>query len=716
VKGEPARVAVIGGGCAAMAAAFELTRPEHRGRFEVTVYQLGWRLGGKGASGRGPSDRIEEHGLHLWMGYYENAFRLMRECYAELDRDPVVCPLATWRDAFFPEPVVGLTDRRNDGSWTHWLGHFPPGRGEPGDPLDEASPFTVRRYMVRTGELIVSLLASVDDRHAGRDASAPTEAAGLDKTVAAVRRLLRYGQLAGFTALLEGARLLSDLLRLLPAPGSELLLALLDLVAGGARRQIEGLAAADDGVRRVGEVLDLVLASLRGCLKHGLATDPRGFDAIDHYETREWLRLHGAAESTLESAFVRGLYDLGFAFEDGDPERPAIGAGVGMRGAVRMFYTYRGALFWKMRGGMGDVVFAPLYEVLARRGVRFEFFHRLTDVRLAAAGDLAPGEKPYVRALELDVQARAGEGGYRPLVDVKGVPSWPAEPDWEQLVDGERLRGEGRAFESHWDRRREGRVTLEVERDFDFVVLGVSLGAIPHVCSELVERDPRWRSMVENVRTVATQAFQLWSRKDLASLGWHRPSVNLSSFVTPFDTWADMPQLVPLESWAVEPGAIGYFCSVLPTPAGEDASDPGYPRSKREEVRANAVRFLERDVRQLWPGAVDEAGRFRWNILADAADPAAEPPDDAGPERFATQFWTANVDPTDRYVLSVPGSQAHRISPLDNTYDNLTIAGDWTDCGHNIGCVESAVMSGRLAAHALSGSPRLEDIPGFDHP
>jgi len=57
--GLPIRVAVIGGGCAAVAAAFELTRPEHRGRYQVTLYQLGWRLGGKGASGRGPVDRIE---------------------------------------------------------------------------------------------------------------------------------------------------------------------------------------------------------------------------------------------------------------------------------------------------------------------------------------------------------------------------------------------------------------------------------------------------------------------------------------------------------------------------------------------------------------------------------------------------------------------------------------------------------------------------------
>ena len=50
------------------------------------------------------------------------------------------------------------------------------------------------------------------------------------------------------------------------------------------------------------------------------------------------------------------------------------------------------------------------------------------------------------------------------------------------------------------------------------------------------------------------------------------------------------------------------------------------------------------------------------------------------------------------------------------TYDNLTIAGDWTDSGFHSGCVEGAVMSGLLAAHALSGSPRLEDIIAYDHP
>ena len=82
------RVVIIGGGPSALATAFELTSGELADRHEVTLLQPGWRLGGKCASGRGANERIEEHGLHVWFGSYDNAFALMRRCYDELDRDP----------------------------------------------------------------------------------------------------------------------------------------------------------------------------------------------------------------------------------------------------------------------------------------------------------------------------------------------------------------------------------------------------------------------------------------------------------------------------------------------------------------------------------------------------------------------------------------------------------------------------------------------------
>src|SRR5262249_20654321 len=47
------KIAILGGGMAALTAAFELTRDKERAkRYEITVYQTGHRLGGKGASGR----------------------------------------------------------------------------------------------------------------------------------------------------------------------------------------------------------------------------------------------------------------------------------------------------------------------------------------------------------------------------------------------------------------------------------------------------------------------------------------------------------------------------------------------------------------------------------------------------------------------------------------------------------------------------------------
>jgi uncharacterized protein with NAD-binding domain and iron-sulfur cluster len=67
-------------------------------------------------------------------------------------------------------------------------------------------------------------------------------------------------------------------------------------------------------------------------------------------------------------------------------------------------------------------------------------------------------------------------------------------------------------------------------------------------------------------------------------------------------------------------------------------------------------------------------------------------------------------------VIHPPGSWRYRISPLDMTYDNLTLTGDWTDSGFHSGCVEGAVMSGLLAAHAVCGYPLLEEIIGYDHP
>jgi len=163
---------------------------------------------------------------------------------------------------------------------------------------------------------------------------------------------------------------------------------------------------------------------------------------------------------------------------------------------------------------------------------------------------------------------------------------------------------------------------------------------------------------------------------------------------------------------------LAYFCNVLSGHNDRlDQLDASYPQQRREEVRQNSIQFLNRNIKHFWPQAARDSAGFRWELLVDPTE--QEPPratEASDESRLDSQFWTANVNPSDRYVLSLPGSMKYRISPLDNTYDNLTIAGDWTDCGFTSGCVEAAIMSGRLAAHALSHLPLLEDIIGYDHP
>lgn len=706
----PTKVAVIGGGCAAMAAAFELTRPELEGRFEVTVYQMGFRLGGKGASGRGVHGRIEEHGLHLWMGYYENAFRLMRDCYAELNahgRHPF-----RFEDAFSPADFNGTMDLTPAGTWRPWKVEFPRMPGMPGDP--EPPRLGVSDYLGRAARLLGTLLSTLETEQGARPigevlrgGTPPTP----DELSALVTRLTRYGAVVGLGAAIEAVHWLSLVLENAAPYPQSVVLRLLETVSETLQKTLAGVTERDTETRRLWEVGELILATLRGAVRFRLAFDPRGFDAIDDYDCREWLRLNGASERAINSAFIRALYDLAFAYEGGDPARPAIAAGTALRGAFRAFFGYRGAFFFRMNAGMGDIVFAPLYLALLRRGVRFEFFHKLTNVGLSPEGE----GSPHVATLSFDVQARTTGGRpYDPLVEVEGLPCWPARPDFAQLEGGVKLAERDVDFESQWDGESVERRTLAVGRDFDFAVLGVGLGVLPHVCGELIARDARWRSLVERVKSVPTQAFQLWLDRDAAALGWREPPVNISGFVEPFDTWADMTHLVPRESWPRPPKTIAYFCNVLaddlPEPAGTAAAREAVALAAAR-VRDSSIAFLNGEVRALWPAAQDEHGEFRWELLCDGGSRTG-----SGARRFDTQYISANVRPSDRYSQALPGSTRYRISPLDRSYDNLTLAGDWTNSSLNMGCVEGAVMSGLLAAHALSGLPKLASITGYDHP
>src|SRR5690606_29131255 len=94
-----------------------------------------------------------------------------------------------------------------------------------------------------------------------------------------------------------------------------------------------------------------------------LESDP-GFDSLNDVDWAQWLESHGAHAVTLKSPIVRGIYELLFAFQEGDPARPSLAAGPIVPSLYQFVFEYRGALLWKMRGGAGDVLIAPLYQEL----------------------------------------------------------------------------------------------------------------------------------------------------------------------------------------------------------------------------------------------------------------------------------------------------------------------------------------------------------------
>ena len=704
------RVVVLGGGIAGISAAWELSKRQNAGEIEsVTVYQRGWRLGGKGASGRGAHGRIEEHGLHVWLGYYDNAFRMMRECYEELDRprtDPG-SPLLRWDDAFRPAGRIGLGEQHGDG-WLPWVSDFSANDQLPGEPDADRSALTVPEFVRRSLLLLRDLgssLAAHRQRSSAGDVIMSTSPA--PPRPRRVGQLLHDGEMAALVAAIEmislGRRELEWIGARLDNPVAAFVTMSLNAVVDRLRLGLEALVDQDTAARRSWHFLDLMRATLRGIVADNLLGRPEGFVAIDDQDYREWISRHGASPESLESPLVRGVYDFAFAYQDGDDDRPGFAAGTGVLLSTKLFFDYRGAIFWKMMAGMGDAVFAPLFQALTRRGVHFRYFHRLDALHITPYAD-------SISAIDFGVQAELVPGveRYEPLVDVGGLACWPSQPRRDLLAGVAETNAQD--FETIWSRPAEpGRLTLETGRDFDSVVLAVPVGMHPYVCQELIEnrRTPQWRAMTENLATVATQAMQMWFRVDEAALGWPHGEVTVSGYRDAFHSHASMSHLLPAEDWPEgrAPASVVYLCHTLGAGA-PPPDDPDHPRAELARVRENALGFLRSDVGRRWPASVGRDGSFRWELLHD-------PTGADGEARLDAQYLRANVDPSDRYVLSLPGTGRFRLRADESGYANLFLAGDWTDSGLNAGCIEAAVMSGIQAANAVLGRPLLEGVTGF---
>ena len=690
------KVAILGGGVGAMVAAFELTdTPADRERFEVTVHQLGWRLGGKGASGRNAAlgERIEEHGLHVWFGFYDNAFNVMRRCYEELGR-PDDAPLATLSDAFKPVDHIVLCDRV-DGAW---VAHDVP---VPPNPLPPGGDHVLPTFGEIARDAIGGLHgwwerlrgrvpagasgAAADEVHASR-ARAWLHARGVQlEHLEGATHLHLAHRIAEVATSGPARKIEADALRLMARLAAEFRSWLW-------KHAVPHLESNPEG-RFFLTTFDLATSILVGVVDDDLLD--RGFDAVDDEEFCAWIARHGATSLTLGpepaqmSPMLRSLYDVSFAFEGGDLAKPNMAAGRVVAVLLRLGFTYHGALYFKMQAGMGDTVFGPFYEVLRRRGVRFRFFNDVQALHLSS-------DRTRIESIDVHVQARLATADYEPLRDVLGLPCWPGEPLWEQL-ELDDPPPPAAAFEATGTLRQGGIETLRLGTEFDVVVLAISVAALPPICAELIadpDNEP-FRRMLSTSRTVRTQAFQLWVNEPIdAGLGWrdNRDAI-VGSFVEPMDTYCPMDQLLPREDWGPDDhvAGIGYFCGVLDDREGETAEDA------LERVRGAARAYVEGDLAHLWPGIVDVSGP-RWAVLVDQTGGAGE-------ARLDAQYFRANTEPTERYVLTPAGSVAHRLRADQSGYANLVLAGDWVRNGLDSGCVEGATMAGMHAAAAVLGRP-----------
>jgi hypothetical protein len=216
--------------------------------------------------------------------------------------------------------------------------------------------------------------------------------------------------------------------------------------------------------------------------------------------------------------------------------------------------------------------------------------------------------------------------------------------------------------------------------------------------------------MVDTVKTTATIAFQAWTTVPTQELGWNFQDTVLSGFAEPLDSWGDLSLMLPLEKNS--PKGLAYFVGRFHEDKPAPFSDHGFPKRELDRARQMTLDWIRKDLPVLW-NEVCEQGSIAWDLFFD-------PDGRSGEDRLKAQYLRVNINPSDRYVLSVKGSVFERMRADESGVDNLYLAGDWVRTGINAGCIESAVMAGRAAASAITGvripMPNSSDFEDVDLP
>jgi uncharacterized protein with NAD-binding domain and iron-sulfur cluster len=688
------RIVILGAGPAGLSAAYGLTAtPELAALHDITIYQVGWRAGGKCSTGRsGPTNRIEQNGTHYLFGSYDNCFDLAKTSYDELAAKGIDW-FGPYEKAFLPRDLM-VFKQFFRGKYTMWPMQLPTNPVEPGT---RDGFLRGREYVgMALQTFVIAFLGAPLMRFlAPPSPLAPPRPLWIRALYALLSPLWVVLSWLIATVVLVGWRLLRGLLRLVGDDGLEGLAQIARAVRGTARWLLGPFRQRWLFANRLYAYADAQGAAVIGLVRDKVFT--KGLGAIEDIEYRAWLRKHGADEETLYAPFITTWYDAVAAYEYGDPTKPNLAAGVSVNAMYRSLLTFKGHFAYQMRAEIGDSWVAPIFQCLRERGVRFRFFHRVWD--------LVPGDGNEIDSVEVERQVELKSGdpdSYQPFIQVAGLHCWPAAPLWDQVRPPHPPAGED--IESFYTQWRGPRHSLRRGEDFDTLILALPLDTARTYCRRLIERSEAWRAMSERLPAVETQSIRLWFKPSLRDIGWTLPTPILSAYTKPFSTWEDNGELVTVETWPPDqrPQAMATVFGALPAPpVSPPIEDHGYPARQLATAKRNAMKFLLNDIGPLWPGAatyVDPLG-VDWEKLIDLQG-------GVGPERFQGQYVRANAGPIERYTMARADTRRWRLETGESGYTNLLLAGDWIQNHILIGCVEGAVVAGLQASRAICGSPR----------
>jgi uncharacterized protein with NAD-binding domain and iron-sulfur cluster len=202
--------------------------------------------------------------------------------------------------------------------------------------------------------------------------------------------------------------------------------------------------------------------------------------------------------------------------------------------------------------------------------------------------------------------------------------------------------------------------------------------------------------MCDKIKTVQTQAIQVWFNKDAEGLGMDQPRPVVGAYVEPYASLTDFTHLIKMENWRPEQDVkhLTYSCGVMQIKPGETQPEAN------ARARTGGLDLLNHHAAPLWPKATAPGNPEGLDWSAVVA-----PDEVTGEDRFDAQYIRANIDTNEQYVQSLPDTNQYRLKTDGSGFERLILTGTWIDCGFNIACIEAAAISGIQAARVLTGEP-----------